>query len=54
MGNSGVRGAFGERAVAAKETERNRVTHQPIDAQAQEAATQTDLMFHAGEPTDRA
>ena len=53
MRNSGMRGAFGERAVAAKETERNRVTHQPIDAQTQEAATQTDLMFHAGEPTDQ-
>jgi len=47
-----MRGALGERASTPKESQGDGVTHQPIDAQTQEAPTQTDLMFHTGEPTD--
>ena len=43
-GTAGAAGAAGRR--------RNGITHQPIDTQAQEAPTQTDLMFHTGEPTE--
>jgi len=49
-----MRGAFGKGAGSPKESEGDCVTHQPIDAQAQEAPAQTDLMFHTGEPTDDA
>lgn len=49
-----MRGALGERASTPKESQGDGVTHQPIDAQTQEAPTQTDLMFHTGEPTDDA
>ena len=52
--DAGMRGAFGKRAGPPEESERDRVTHQPIDAQTQEASPQTDLMFHTGEPTDDA
>ena len=47
-----MRGALGERASTPKESQGDGVTHQPIDAQTQEAPTQTDLMFHTGEPTE--
>jgi hypothetical protein len=52
MRNPSLWGTFGERGAATKETKGDRVTHEPIDAQTKETSPQTDLMFHAGEPTD--
>jgi len=52
MWDPGLWGTFGERGAASKETKGDRVTHEPIDAQTEEAATQADLVFHMGEPTD--
>jgi hypothetical protein len=51
---AGLRGALCQRTATAKESQSYRVAHHPIDAQTQEAAAQTDLVFHAGEPTDQA
>jgi hypothetical protein len=51
---AGLWGAFCQGATATEESQRDCVTHQPIDAQTQEAPAQTDLVFHTGEPTDQA
>ena len=51
---AGLRGALCQRTATAEESQRDCVAHHPINAQTQEAAAQTDLVFHAGEPTDQA